>query len=270
MNEGSPCIHLTGLQIESNGHPAFRDLNFSVESGTLAAMVGRNQGNWVILLRMLAGVRSLPGGQLELWGEPITAIDRRRLNQLVSFISLNLRPVFHYSVEEYILQGSETHLKPMQSSGEPEFKKMEEIVSQLKIEKLVNRDCSMLSDGELQLASLARVLMEDTMLILLEDPVCYLPKETQTEIMSMLLDLTRQHGKTVLVALEDPGLALKLADQLIIFDDNGIADILFRRQPTFFESANLVLQRLLMLDPEGHLLDTPQNGSHPVMSDRLF
>lgn len=270
MNDVSPCIHLTGLQIETEGHPEFRDLSFSVESGALAAIVGRNHGSWIVLLRILAGMRSLPGGQLELWGNPITAIDRRSLNQLISFVSHSQHPVFHYTVEEFIMQGCESRLKPLQSPGEHEYEKARQIVSQLNIEKLIRRDSSMLSDGELQLVSLARVLMEDTRLMLLEDPVCHLPQETQAEIMSMLLDLTRQQGKTILVTLKDPELALKLADQLIIFDDNGIADILFRHQPTFYEEANAVLQRLLTLDSEGRLIELPSNRNCSDMIDRLF
>ena len=270
MNDVSPCIHLTGLRIETEIHPEFRELSLSVESGVLAAIVGRNHGSWVILLRILAGMRGLPDGQLELWGTPITAFDRRSLNQLISFVPSNQHPVFHYTVEEYIMQGCESRLKPLQSRGENEYEKARQIVSQLKIEKLTSRDSSMLADSELQLVSLARALMEDTRLMLLEDPVCHLPEETQAEIMSMLHSLTRQQGKTILITMEDPNLALKQADQLIIFDDNGIADILFRNQPVFFEAANAVLQRLLILDSEGRLIESPKTRSYSVMKDGLF
>jgi len=97
--------------------------------------------------------------------------------------------------------------------------------------------------------------MQDARLLMIDEPFDSLNDEEQAEILSLLQDMAHRRGRTVVAAIQDPALAVASADRLIIFDNQGITDVLDRHQDNFAENANKVLQRLMMLDPNGHLLD---------------
>lgn len=277
MNGSKPCIQVINLQLESAGRPLLRNLNLQVNCGMLTALVGRNPPAWNHLLRQIAGKQPILDGQIEVWGVPVSQIPRRTIDSLICHIPLHEKPIFAYSVMEFIMQGCEVSLKPMQSPQACDQERALQIMKQLRIEKLGKRDSSLLNSSELQLVLLARGLMQNARLFLLDDPVSHLKPAAQLEIMNILMEKVRQDS-TALIAFQDPWLAVQLADQLIVFDEDGIAAVLYRRQPDFAAAAEYVLNQLLTLDNEGHLLDVDDkpllpggqaslNGSLPPEKD---
>ena len=259
MNHDKPCIHLANLRVEHSGVPVYENLTLQIENGTLSALTGRKPECWDVLMRMIGGLQQLQSGQIELWGVPITQISRRSLNSHVCYVPRQQHPLFAYTVLEFVLQGCEPRLKPLQAPAETDRERVRDILRMMNIEKLVYRDCSLLTNRERQLAVIARAMMQDARLLMLDAPMAGLTEEDQADVMAVFKDQVRQ-GKTVLVAMEDPCMAMDIADRLIIFDNQGIADILDSAQPDFRSKANNVLQRLLLLDPQGHLLDPMLQG----------
>jgi iron complex transport system ATP-binding protein len=250
-----PCIQITNLQFEWTSSPIYRNLNLQIPQNILSVLTGRNPAVWNALLRMISGTQAIQSGQIDLWGVPVGHFGRRGLSSLICYVPRQQQPLFAYPVKEFIMQGCESRLKPMQTPQIADIELAQQIMSRLKIQKLNNRDCSLLNKAERQLVLLARALMQNAQLLMLDDPVHYLDGSEQFSIMKMLLEMAHQQNKTVVVALSDPWLGLMLADQLVVFDDHNVAAALDRQQPDFAEAAESVLHRVLPLDAECHLLD---------------
>ncbi len=266
MNDNKPCVQIINLQLDLSGKPIYRNLNLQIQTGTLTALTGKNPAAWNILLRMIAGTQGIQNGMIDLWGVPVNQIGRRGLSHLICYVPRLQQPLFAYPVTEFIMQGCESRLKPMQAPQDSDRALADSIIRQLKIEKLVHRDCSLLNKAERQLVLLARALMQDARLLMLDDPVSYLPEKEQYAVLSLLLDMTRRQDKTMVVALDDPWLGLQLADQMVVFDEQNLAAILYRQQPDFAAAAESVLHRVLPLDAECHLLDAmPRPGSQTTV-----
>ncbi len=255
MNGFKPCIQIINLQLDLFGKPVYRNLNLQINCGTLTALVGQNPAAWNTLLRLLSGMQPVHSGQIELWNTPISRIGRRNVNNLICFIPRQHQPVFAYTVMEFIMQGCEASLKPLQTPQESDRERAKQIMRNLKIEKLANRDSSLLNNSERQLVLLARAFMQDAKLYLLDDPFNSLNEAAQFSAMTLLREMVHENDRTALVAMQDPWLAMQLADQLVVFNQQGIAAVLYRQQPDFADAAEYVLHQVLDLDESGHLLD---------------
>ncbi|HBP38747.1 MAG TPA: hypothetical protein DD640_08410 [Clostridiales bacterium] len=256
MTEARPCIQIINLELDLAGKAIYRNLNLLIESNTLTVLTGKNPAAWNILLRMVAGTQAIQSGHIDLWGVPVSHIGRRGLSNLICYVPRQQQPLFAYPVMEFIMQGCESRLKPMQAPQASDLELAQQILNRLKIQKLAHRDCSLLNKAERQLVLLARAMMQDAQLLMLDDPVHHLDETEQFTTVKMLLDMAHQQNKTVVINLMDPWLGLMLADQLVVFDDSGIAAVLYRQQPDFADAAESVLHRILPLDAECHLLDT--------------
>lgn len=225
MESGSPGIQLTHLTIEHFGIQIYENLNLKIDTGTLAAFTGHNPDCWNILMRMIGGQQQVSSGLIELWGVPVAQISRRNLNSLVSFVPRQQHPLFAYPVIDYVLQGVEPRLKPLQAPTEADRERAREILHLLHIEKLMYRDSSLLSNRERQLVAIARALMQDARLLMIDEPFESLDDDDQAEILVLFRNLVHKQGRIIILAIKNPDLASAIADRLVFFDSQGIAEI---------------------------------------------
>jgi iron complex transport system ATP-binding protein len=253
--ETRPCVKVRELPIELSGNLSYSSLNFEIRCGQLAVITGAHSPAWGMLLHMMAGIQPIHAGSIELWGYPVAAISRRDMNSEVCYIPNKHKPVFNYSVKDYVLQGCEAKLKPLQTLEEAASQRAMQILGRLQIEKLSSRNSEYLTNSEHQKVHLARAFVQNARLMILDEPVDCLDETDQYGVMTMLLENARQFHQTVVAAMQDPHLGLLLADQLIILDQNGIVADLDRRRPDFAAAAELALSKALPFSPDyKHLL----------------
>jgi len=87
-------------------------------------------------------------------------------------------------------------------------------IEEVHIQSLTNKKIDELSDGQLQLALIARALAQDTPVLLLDEPTAHLDLNNRVEIMRLLLNLTRKKNKAVVIATHELDLALQMADYI--------------------------------------------------------
>lgn len=255
MAEEKPCISLTDISVEHFGTIVCEHIDLQICPGGMTVFTGRNSEVWNILLRMIGGQQAIPAGQIDLWGVPVSQISRRSLNSLAVFVTRHQLPLFAYPVIDFVLQGCEPHLKPLQAPTETDREQARAILRMLKIEKLMYRDSSLLSNRERQLAVVARALMQDARLLLLDLPLDGLDDLDQQNLHAILRAMAHEQDKTVVLTIEDPTRAMTMADQLVIFDNHGVAAVLKSEQPDYRQQAIHVLTGLALVDTTGQLLD---------------
>jgi len=132
--------------------------------------------------------------------------------------------LFAYPVIDYVLQGIEPNLKPLQAPAETDRERAREILASLHVEKLMYRDSSLLSNRERQLVVIARALMQDAQLMMIDEPFDSLTEQDVTIVFAIFESLAHSQGKTVILAMLDTTLALTGADRLVTFEYMGIVD----------------------------------------------
>jgi iron complex transport system ATP-binding protein len=258
-----PCIRLRDLVIASSGKTIYDNLQLTVPTGCVAVITGAPSPGWNALLHVLAGMQPVQGGQLDLWGYPIAQIGRRDMNANISYLPRHYKAIFDYTAGEFIQRGCEVRLKPLQGIGFAEEEQARQIMAQMKIERLASRESDLLNNAEHQKVGLARALMQQAHLLLLDEPLISLNEEDQATVMSLLRDYARQNQKTVLATMADPRQGLRMVDLLIVFGSDGILAVLDRNSPDFDAAAEQALAQARQIAPVPQASSAAVAPSHP-------
>jgi iron complex transport system ATP-binding protein len=99
---------------------------------------------------------------------------------------------------------------------------IEEAIALTEIQHLIHKKHDEISDGQLQIALIARALAQDTSIIILDEPTTHLDLVHKATLLKLLQKLTHETGKTILYSTHDIDLAIQMADEMIVFTPTRI------------------------------------------------
>lgn len=244
MDTVNQDIDIQGLQVCLNGKPVLKEISLQVGSGRFCTLLGPNGVGKTTLLRSVMGLIKPDKGRLCLLGRELFAYSRKQLSQAVSYVPQGYRPLFSYSVLDMVVMGRNPHLPVFQVPGPEDRAIALKALKDLGIDHLAGRQVHKISGGELQLVLLARGLVQNTALMLLDEPTSNLDFNNQRIILDTLKGLVVKRGMTVLVTMHDPNLALEYADDLAILMEGRIISQLKKEDPDFYKETEKTLQRV--------------------------
>ena len=213
-------------QLEQHFVPIERD-PFS-DTPSCVLFVGINGAGKTTLLKAAAGL--LPHtGQCLLDGVPLESLSTRRLAQTVSYIPQQSGISVSLSAREVVLMGFNPRLGVLQSPTAAMRAAADEALRTVGLANKAGQDYLTLSGGEKQLCILARTIAEDAPLLLLDEPDSALDLANRSRMTALLAQLVHTGGKTALVCLHDPALALDSCDILVVLQGGGVAAVLHPR-----------------------------------------
>lgn len=195
---GAPALELHDLTVThiGNSAPAVRSCSLAIEPGELVALIGPNGAGKSSILKAVAGLLPILSGSVQIFGLPIGGC-HHRLGYLPQRGEIDWR--FPISVERLVLTGRYVHLGWLRRPTADDHAIVGEVMRELGISDLAQRQISELSGGQQQRALLARTLAQQSDLLLLDEPMNAVDTETRDTIAEVLFRLRRQ-GKAALVA----------------------------------------------------------------------
>lgn len=222
-----PMQHIPVLQIRylTTGYksrPIGRDLNATLEAGTLCALLAPNGAGKSTLLRTLAGFIQPLAGQIRWMEKDMTDITPNRLAQMVSVVLTQRRQADALTVREVVEMGRIPYASYWHRSTDADRRLVEQAMAQTSTQSLQHRMVDTLSDGERQRVFIAKSLAQDTPVILLDEPTAFLDFPSKVRMLRLLGRLAHDEGKAVLLSTHDVELALHMADTLWLLHTDGI------------------------------------------------
>lgn len=201
-----------------SGQPILQDLCFTVNRGEIISIIGPNGSGKTTLLKTVSNILKPEKGEIFLEGQALASIPRKQLARKVAVVNQMVAPV-SITVGEYILLGRIPYYRKYQLFETRKDMELAEFYMQrTDIRALRNTPMSEISGGERQLASIARALVQEPALLLLDEPTSHLDITHQAQILDLIGQLNKELGLTVLLVMHDLNLASEYSDRLVLLD----------------------------------------------------
>lgn len=161
------------------------------------------------LIRTLAGLQKPLSGEIMLNSVSTTG---ENIPTKISVVLTDKVSAVNMTVRELVAYGRYPYLDWNIKLSDNDQKIIEQSIEFTHIQNLLDKKLFELSDGQLQMAMIARALAQDTPIILLDEPTAHLDLNNRVEIMNLLRNLSRTTFKSILVATHELDLALQTAD----------------------------------------------------------
>ena len=226
-------------------------LSVKFPEGRLICLVGRNGVGKSTLLRSLSGLQPPLSGDVLLGGSSIASYSHKALARLVSVVTTRDVPVPSMSSWEVVALGRSPYTQFWGQLSPADKEIVDRSIDITGISPLVSRRVGSLSDGERQKVMIAKAIAQETPVILLDEPTAFLDYPSKVSTLSLLSRLAREMGRTILVSTHDVEHALRLSDEVLLLQKEGLYKVLRRDALVFDHSADGLGQQV----GDGDLLD---------------
>ena len=206
-------------------HNVIENISFDLDAGTLMGMIGANGSGKTTLLKALCGI--LPHrGSSELGSSVLEALPPKQLARLVSYIPQRSGISIDISALDVVLMGFNPKLGLLEHPTEKMKDAAMQALEQVGLAGKEETNYLHLSEGQKQLCILARTLVSDSKLLLLDEPESALDFRFRHQMLSLLRSWVVSRECSAIVTLHDPALALNFCDKLLLLADGGVLDII--------------------------------------------
>lgn len=200
-----------GLTVGYTNIKLFENLDIKLCAGELVCFMGPNGSGKSTLIRTLAGLQ-----------QPISGSLPPKNEKQVAVVLTDRIQSQHMTVRELIAYGRYPYLGWDLSLSDADRDMITSAISLVRVEFLLDKKLNELSDGQMQMAMIARALAQDTPVLLLDEPTAHLDLNNRLEIMNLLRRLAREKNKAILLATHELDLALQTADTVWLAKDKTL------------------------------------------------
>ncbi len=194
-------------------------IDFTLDTGEILGIVGESgSGKSVTSLAIMGlhrGSRARVSGEILLDGRNVRDYSRKQLAKVFGLVPQTEHIPLNFTVLEYILLGRTPYMGMFSMPLKSDYEAAERMIDLLRIAHIQNRPVTELSGGEQQLVLLARALVQEPKVLLLDEPTTHLDLGNTAVILNILTDQAAR-GVTVVFTTHDPQAAIYCADQLVL------------------------------------------------------
>ena len=215
------AIDVRTLSFSYGGAPVLQNVSFSARGGEVIALLGPNGVGKSTLFRCLLGFLKPQRGEVRIDGKALSDFSRRALAREIAYIPQSYSPTFNYTVRESVLMGVTAKLGALESPTAEQQALVMRTLSQLGIAHLAERGSRKISGGERQLMLIARALVQNARVLIMDEPTANLDYGNSYHVMERVAQLGKD-GYTVIFSSHDPNQAFRHATRVLALKDGSI------------------------------------------------
>lgn len=215
-------VQAEGLSVGYPKRIVQRSLSFCLRSGTMACLLGANGVGKSTLLRTLCGAQPALEGNVKVMDKPLGNYSSAGLSRVVGVVLTDKTFAGGLTVRELVALGRQPHTGFWGRLHRHDNQIIDEMLQRTGIERKQHCHVAELSDGERQKAMIAKALVQEVPLIILDEPTAFLDVVSRIEIMTLLQTLAHEQHKAILLSTHDVEQALLTADELWLMSEEGI------------------------------------------------
>lgn len=207
-------IEVKNLSFSYGEKEVLKDVSFTAEYGQFLSVLGPNGVGKSTLFRCMLGLLRPTAGGTFIDGKSTAGMTASQLSRYMAYIPQSHNPVFNYSVFDMVLMGTTGQMGNFSSPGKEQVRAAEKALARLGISHLRDRGYANISGGERQLALIARALVQDAKILIMDEPSSALDYGNRMRVMQTVKSLTKE-GYTVIQSTHDPDQAFLYSDRVL-------------------------------------------------------
>ena len=196
-----------------------QDLNLTLSYGQFVSIIGPNGAGKSTFLKCLAAVTKPTSGVISIDGVPLNRLKNEERAKTIGYVPQHFQQSFPMSVREYIMLGRKPYIKWNVTNIDQQI--VEQTLQYLKLENLQHNYVDELSGGERQRTSIARALVQQPTVFMLDEPISALDIKHQIQVLNSIKKLANDNS-LVVVVLHDLELAARYSDYVVLMNQGKI------------------------------------------------
>ncbi len=195
------CAH--EVSVKRRGDMVLHDINFYLEDGVFLGIIGPNGGGKSTLLQTIAGLIRPKYGLIEVYGSKPQALNHRRFR--IGYVpqECEIDEEFPATVYDVILSGAFASKRRFLPLGHEVRGRAQQLMALLNLDHLAKTPFGKISQGQQRQAFIARAMVCQPQLLLMDEPMNGLDASAQAQVMRLLMDFKEQFGLTVIMTSHD-------------------------------------------------------------------
>ena len=208
-------IEVVNLSFSYGDRPILKQVSFAAQENQLLSILGANGVGKSTLFRCMLGLLKGYSGEILLHGKNLKTMSIMEIANSVAYIPQSHYPSFNYSVFDMVLMGTTHQVSMISKPGKKQLQLVEQALERLGISHLKNRGYIHISGGERQLVLMARALVQQAKILILDEPTANLDYGNQIRVLNQIKSLAKE-GYTIIQSTHNP-------DQTFLFSDTVMA-----------------------------------------------
>ena len=220
---GEYYFHLDQLTVGYNGKPLIDQIQVGIHKGEIVTLIGPNGSGKSTILKSITRQLKILGGKVLYEENDLHKLSYKELStRMAVVLTERMRPEL-MTCHDIVATGRYPYTGRLGILSREDEDKVDEAMRIVHAEELGSRDFNAISDGQRQRVLLARAICQEPEIIVLDEPTSFLDVRYKLELLSILRNMAKKKGITVIMSLHEIDLAEKVADKIICVKGDRIA-----------------------------------------------
>ena len=213
--KGQTYIRMDELSVGYNGKALIRDICIDINKGEIVTLIGPNGAGKSTILKSITRQLALISGKVIFDDKNLKTISPRDLSQKMAVVLTERLKTDLLTCYDIVASGRYPYTGKLGLLSEEDERMVDEAMAVVHATELGPKDFNAISDGQRQRVLLARAICQDPEIIILDEPTSFLDIRYKLELLSILRNMAKKKGITVVMSLHEIDLAEKISDKII-------------------------------------------------------
>ena len=198
------------------------NVSFDVPKGSSIGLIGPNGAGKSTLMKLISAYEKPTGGSITFHGQDVQHWNVKKLAQRIAVLTQEGLAAYPIKVFDAILLGRYPHLGFFQRESKKDYELVEEVLAFTSLTDLKDQFLDTLSGGERQRVAIAKAMVQQPELLLLDEPTTFLDIGHQLNILRLVKEWQRKDTLTVIMVMHDLNLASQFCEELILMSEGKV------------------------------------------------
>lgn len=203
------------LSVGYHKKPLIENIEISLEKGEILTLIGPNGAGKSTILKSIAKQLELVSGTIYLEGRSLQNMSGTELSQNMAVVLTEKLRTEMMTCEDVVATGRYPYTGKFGILSESDYKVVREAMELVNVTVIKDQDFTCISDGQRQRVMLARAICQEPEIIILDEPTSFLDVKYKLEFLSILQDMRKKKGLTVIMSLHELELAARVSDKIL-------------------------------------------------------